>query len=335
MASVRLLAMTTDDDGYQVVADVVRNEFVEGSHWGRLLIVDAEGNNAVVRGDVARPIHPRSANKLMQAAGMLELGLDLNEAMLALAAASHWGQDKHVSGARTILHDSGLDESALGCPPSLPSDSRALEQAMRSGTTPAPIFNGCSGKHAAMLRTCVINNWPVESYLDTSHPLQVSLRQAVTELARTSIAHTAVDGCGAPAWAIPLTSLVDVYRRAASPHCEEPTLREVATAVRQFPEYVCGDESEVTGLMRAIPGLLAKDGAESVYVAALPDGRAVGVKIADGGFRAGRSVLVAALRWAGVEQLPGVDVDALRKWGTVEVTGHGVPVGAVLARPLG
>ena len=102
--------------------------------------------------------------------------------------------------------------------------------------------------------------------------------------------------------------------------------------MRAHPEYVGGEESEVTALMRAVPGLLVKDGAEGVYAAALADGRAVAVKVADGGFRAGQVVLVAALRALGAASTPGADAGALARWGTVPVLGHGEPVGRI--RPL-
>ena len=104
--------------------------------------------------------------------------------------------------------------------------------------------------------------------------------------------------------------------------------------MRAHPEFVGGDASEVTGLMRAVPGLLVKDGAESVYAAALADGRAVAVKISDGGFRAGQVVLVAALQQLGAAAEPGVDAIALRRLGRVDVLGHGQPVGAIRALPL-
>ena len=102
--------------------------------------------------------------------------------------------------------------------------------------------------------------------------------------------------------------------------------------MRAHPEFVCGERSEVTGLMRAVPGLLVKDGAESVYVAALPDGRAVALKIADGGFRAGQAVLVAALGALDAASEPGVDAAALQRWGVLPVLGHGEQVGRI--RPL-
>jgi L-asparaginase II len=102
--------------------------------------------------------------------------------------------------------------------------------------------------------------------------------------------------------------------------------------MRAHPEYVGGERSEVTGLMRAGPGSLVKDGAEGVYAAALADGRAVAVKVADGGHRAGQAVLVAALRALGAASEPGVDEETLDRLGVLPVLGHGKQVGRI--RPL-
>jgi L-asparaginase II len=57
--------------------------------------------------------------------------------------------------------------------------------------------------------------------------------------------------------------------------------------------------------MRAVPGLIAKDGFEAVQVAALPDGTAIAVKIADGGDRARLPVLAAALELCGIDVRSG------------------------------
>jgi L-asparaginase II len=323
--------MTATIDGYAPVAAVERNGFVEGVHFGRVVMLDAAGDVALALGDVDAPMHPRSANKLMQAAVMRALGLQLDGELLALSAASHWGEPRHVDAARAILTSADLDESALLTTPDLPADSDARRAAVCADSAPRPIWHGCSGKHSAMLATCVLRGWDTASYLEPEHPLQVELRSRLETLTGAPVAHTAVDGCGAPAWAISLTGLARAYRAAvlAPPGSDA---RAVADAMRAHPEYVCGEQSEVTGLMRAVPGLLVKDGAESVYAAALPDGRAVAVKVADGGFRAGQAVLVAALRELGAGDEPGVDASAFGAWGTVPVLGHGTPVGAV--RPL-
>ena len=283
-------------------------------------------------GDVHRPIHPRSTNKLVQASAMRELGLRLEGEQLALSAASHWGEPFHVSGVRAILKSVGVDESVLQNSASLPEDPQEKRRVMVAGTAAQAVFHGCSGKHAAMVATCRVNDWPVDSYLEPAHPLQRALRRQFEEFTGESVAHEAVDGCGAPAWAISLTALARSYRRAV---LESPQSASgaVAAAMRAHPEYVGGTESEVTGLMRAVPGLLVKDGAEAVYAAALPDGRALALKIADGGFRAAQPLLVAALRALGAGEVPGVDGSALDRFGSIPVLGHGAAVGAV--RPLG
>ena len=86
-----------------VLAEVVRSGFVEGCHRGSLVVVDADGSVLVARGDVVSAVFPRSSNKLMQAAGLVELGYAGREDLLALAAASHDGEPFHVDGVRRIL----------------------------------------------------------------------------------------------------------------------------------------------------------------------------------------------------------------------------------------
>ena len=321
-------AVTDGPTGYVPIAAVERSGFDEGLHFGRLIGLTADGAEAFDHGDVGAPMHPRSANKLMQAAAMRSLGLELDGELLALSAASHWGEPRHVDGVQHLLASAGLDESALQTTPSLPEDVESRHEIICGGGTAQPIFHGCSGKHAALLATCVLQGWDVESYCDPASQLQVALREYVETCAGAPVAHTAVDGCGAPAWAIPLRVLAQVYRAGVLGEQGSP-LRDVADAMRAYPEFVGGERSEVTGLMRAVPGLLLKDGAEGVYVAALPDGRAAAVKVADGGFRAGQVALVASLRALGAASDPGVDVLAFDRWGTVPVLGHGEPVGRI------
>lgn len=323
--------MTVEPTGYVPLAAVERNGFDEGIHFGRLLALSATGEVAFSYGDVAASVLPRSASKLLQAAGMRSLGLALEDRQLALSAASHWGEPKHVDRVRAMLASAGLNESALQTTPALPEDADARRDVVRGEGFARPIYHGCSGKHAAMLATCVAHGWDVATYLEPEHPLQAALREYVEATVGQPVAHTAIDGCGAPAWAMPLQALALTYRRAVLPG-RPPELAAVADAMREHPEFVGGEQSEVTGLMRAVPGLLVKDGAEAVYVAALPDGRTVAIKIADGCFRAGQAVLVAALDALGVGSDPGVDVEALRRWGALPVLGHGAPVGRI--RPL-
>ena len=111
-----LIAMPEADQGVELV-DVVRSGFVESVHRGSVVALDPDGGVLLKAGAPDRPCFPRSANKPLQAVGMVRAGLQLDPPGLALAAASHSGEHAHVSRIRDLLTRNGLPESALLCPP--------------------------------------------------------------------------------------------------------------------------------------------------------------------------------------------------------------------------
>jgi L-asparaginase II len=269
-------------------------------------------------------MYPRSANKPAQAAAMARLGLPFDGELLALAAASHSGEDFHLKGTQRILAAVDLNESALQNTPGWPLDSLAMLAHIRRGNEQSALADNCSGKHAAMLVTCTLNGWPTESYLDPDHPLQQAIATHVTELAGEPVAHTGVDGCGAPLFALTLTGLARAFRALAlaEPGSAE---RRVVDAIQAHPEWASGTTRDEAKLIRGVPGLFGKAGAEGVYAVALDDGSAVALKIADGHVRARPVVMVAALRKL------GLDYPVLEELGNQPVYGHGEPVGEVRA----
>lgn len=309
------------------VAEVVRNGFVESVHFGSVVCLDASGEVSLSVGDTGTAMLPRSANKFVQAVAMLRHGLDAEGELLALAASSHSGEPAHREGALAILAAAGLSEAALQNTPALPANPAERTRWVREGRTPSSLAQGCSGKHAAMLATCAVNAWPVETYREPDHPLQQAIAAVLAELSGDPVRSVVVDGCGAPAHAITLTGLARSFAAIAvgPPGTAEGRL---AAAVRGHPWFVAGTGREVTELMTALPGVIAKDGAEAVYAAALPDGRAAAVKISDGGPRAGAVVLGEALRRLGVPD------DQLAALAGPQVLGHGNPVGKVRPVPL-
>jgi L-asparaginase II len=311
-------------DRSALLADVVRSGFVEGHHRGSLIAVAADGSRVLELGTPDEPVFPRSSNKPMQAVGMLEAGLDLDGELLALSSASHSGEPFHLDGVRRILAGVGLDESALRTPPDYPIDETAKIAFLLAGNGPVPLAMNCSGKHAAMLATCVANGWPTESYTDADHPLQRALLATVERLAGEKSAATGVDGCGAPLYALSLTGLARAFAAIATADAGTPEHR-VAEAIRANPAFLGGTKRDVTQLVAGVPGLVAKDGAEGVYAAALPDGRAVALKVDDGGQRARPPVMVAALRALGVEAA------VLDELAETPLLGGGQPVGSVRA----
>ncbi len=305
-----------------LVAEVVRSGLVESRHRGSVVALAADGSVVFAAGQVDAPMYPRSSNKPAQAAAMLRLGLPLDGELLALAAASHSGEPLHVDGVRRILALGGLDESALRNTPGYPIDHTTMADYVRKGGEPSSLTADCSGKHAAMLLTCVVNSWPTESYLEPAHPLQVAIRDIVGSLAGAPVAHTGVDGCGAPLFAVPLTGLVRMFRSLALAPSGTPD-RRVVEAIQAHPEYTSGTTRDEAQLIRGLPGLFAKGGAEAVLAAALDDGRAVALKIEDGGYRARMPALVAALRRL------GVDAAVLDELAVAPVLGGGHPVGEI------
>ncbi|HEX5560703.1 MAG TPA: asparaginase [Nocardioidaceae bacterium] len=312
-----------------VVAEIVRSGFVEGHHYGSVVALDADGTRAWSVGDVDSQILPRSCNKPLQAVGMLRAGLDLDGDLLALAAASHSGEGFHLEGVRRILASAGLDESALQTPADYPLDDEAREQAIRAGGAKSSLAMNCSGKHAAMLATCVANGWDTATYLAPDHPLQVAIARTFADLTGEPVGTVAVDGCGAPLLSTSLTGLARAFRALATAH--DGPGRRVADAIRAYPEFTSGSRRDEAALLHAVPGAIGKAGAESCYAVALADGRAVALKTDDGAARVRPVLMAAALERLGVTGESGVDADAVRRTGTLELLGGGRPVGEIRA----
>jgi L-asparaginase II len=281
-------------------------------------------------GTAELPAFPRSSNKPLQAAAMLRCGLKLDGELLALAAASHSGQDFHVAGVRQILAGSGLTEDDLRCPPDFPLDEQALRAMIRAGADRDRVHMNCSGKHAAMLATCVAAGWPTASYTDPDHPLQQEIKATVARLAGEPVAAVGVDGCGAPLLAISVLGLARAFRAVvlAEPGTVE---RAVADAIRAYPEWTSGTARPERALMAAVPGLLLKSGAEGVEGFALADGRAGAFKIDDGAARGRVPVTVGLLRELGAEAEPGADTALLAELAASPVYGGGRVVGEIRA----
>ncbi len=311
-----------------VLAHVVRGGVVESAHRASVVVTAPDGSVLDAWGDPHDPVFPRSSNKPLQAVAMLRAGLRLPPPHLALACASHSAEPFHLDGVRAMLADAGLTEADLLNTPDLPYDQVERDTWVAAGRTARPLAQNCSGKHAAMLATCRVNGWDTATYLDAQHPLQRAIAATLEDLTGEPVAATAVDGCGAPVMAVSLAGLALSFGRVAGAAAGTAEA-EVAAAMRAHPELVGGSRRDVTALMRGTEGLVAKDGAESVYAVGLADGRGIALKVADGGQRARPVVLAAVLRRLGVAS------EAYARLEDAPVLGHGEPVGAVVAVGIG
>ena len=283
-----------------VLVEVVRSGLVESRHRGVAVHVAPDGEVVWSTGDPDTVIFPRSANKPIQVLAMMRAGLPLDGPGLAVAAASHSAESIHLEAVRGILTRAGLDESALQTPPSYPLDPKEHAALLRDGGERAPILMDCSGKHAAMLLTSVLNDWPTDTYLDPDHPLQQTITDIFVELTGAQPAVIGTDGCGAPQHATSARRLATaIARLLGAPEGSDE--RHLVDAMLAHPEYVSGTRREEMHLMRAVPGLVAKAGAESVLVVGLPDGSACALKIEDGGTRPLFVAMHRILEIAGLE----------------------------------
>jgi L-asparaginase II len=280
-----------------VLAEYVRDGVVESVHRGYLVALNSDGSVNLELGNIDQLIFPRSTIKSIQGAAMVRAGLKLEPRLLALGCSSHSGSEEHIAAVREILAMAELDESALQCM----LDKPLGEPERRAwGDKPATrISMNCSGKHAAMLLTCVTNGWPIENYLDPAHPLQVAIKTELEALAGEAITLTSTDGCGAPLFLISVIGLARAIR--AITISVDPIHQSVLDAARKFPEMVAGKGRLTTQLIEAVLGLYMKDGAEAVEIASMPDGRTLVFKVSDGSLRPFRVLVHAGLKRLGID----------------------------------
>ncbi|TPV49687.1 asparaginase [Pseudarthrobacter phenanthrenivorans] len=304
-----------------------RDGLVESVHYGSAVALDANGAIAAAAGDPTAPFYPRSSLKPLQAVAMVRAGLELPADLLALSAASHSGAAQHRDGALRILELHGLSVSDFENSTDLPYGTAERAEWLRNGGGATQLTQNCSGKHAAMAATCVINGWPVEGYLHPDHPLQQLVAETVTELTDEEPLALSTDGCGTPLFALTLPGMARAFGLIARAAADDDgtAAAAVGLAMQQHPEMVAGESRDVTGLMRLLPGSVAKDGFEGVQLVGLADGSAVGVKISDGGDRARMPATMKLL------EALGIDTSSLSTIATAPVLGGGQQLGLLQA----
>lgn len=313
------------------LAVVERSGFIESRHAGAAIVLSPDGDVVRRLGNPDALILPRSSLKPLQAVACVTAGAELVGEQLAMSTASHVGTDRHADVVREMLAAGGLTEDDLECPPAWPSDAGARDELVREHGQQSRIRMNCSGKHASMLRACVATGWPTRGYLDASHPLQLHIREVVERLTGEKIAHTSVDGCGAPVHAITLAGLARAIHRIGSASERSPfALHRVAgtlvRAVKENPWTIEGPGRPDTIAIETL-GVFAKGGAEGIMVMVAPDGTTVALKMLDGAARA--STIVAATLLARAGALSDADVATLTSALPLAVLGGGSDVGMI------
>jgi len=309
------------DQDSPLLVEVTRGPLVESRHRAAAIVVDAKGRVVLSRGDVERPIYPRSAAKPLQALPLVESGaadaFALGPRELALACGSHHGEAPHVAAVAAWLGRVGLGAQDLECGAHPPLNARSADALVRRGARPSALHNNCSGKHSGFLTTARFLGEPTEAYIRLDHPVQRRVERVLGEMAGLDLARAphGTDGCGIPVIGMPLFGLARAMARMADPAGLAPgraaAAQRLLDAMAAEPLMVSGSTGLATALLRVAGAKVrAKPGAEGVYAAALPQhGLGLALKIEDGAARAADVALISILSRLGV--LDPADIAAL------------------------
>jgi L-asparaginase II len=319
----------------EIIAKVTRGGTLESVHRGTLIVIEGDGNKVAEIGDSSAVTFWRSAAKAFQAVPFLTsgaaAGYGFSDKEIALACASHSGEPFHIELVKQMLVRSGSDETTLRCGAHLPMHEESMHKLLRAGEKENQLHNNCSGKHSAMIAFAKHIGADPDTYLSQDSPVQKAILETVSLFTEVPIDEIkiGIDGCSAPNFAVPLSSMALAYAKLINPEeffareTHENTrnkekennkvslieaCRRIVSAKMKYPQYVGGSVRLDTRIMKALPGkIVCKVGAEGVWSAGIlpcekwPKGLAIALKIEDGNdYRARPVVAVELLKKLGV-----------------------------------
>jgi L-asparaginase II len=296
---------------FEILAEVYRGRNVDGSlidpqlesvHAGVFAVIDEENRLLLSRGNIHFRTYIRSAAKPVQILPLIESGaidyFNFTSRECAVICASHNGEPAHVDAVQGILNKIGLNQSHLQCGAHPPGYAPAAEELVRNGEQFTALHNNCSGKHAGMLASCVMNNYTVENYLDFDHPLQLEILKFVRKLSRAAEVFRGTDGCSAPVFLLEIIEMARIFAQLAAG--KEDLLKRSFSIMRCDPFMIGGTKRFDTDLMLH-SNVIGKVGGEGIHCVGIPADEnrpaiGIAVKIADGNFRALYPVVISLLK---------------------------------------
>jgi L-asparaginase II len=290
------------------IAAVTRGDCVESIHAGTIAVADATGSLRASAGDPETFAYFRSSAKPFQAIPLIESGaadaLAITDAELALCCASHHAEPAHQWQVAALLNRIGLSPDHLQCGIPLPANAEEATRVRSGEVAPSPLHCDCSGKHSGMLAASLHLGYSLWDYLNAQHPLQLQIRQVLTELLRVPADSIAIgfDGCSLPTFGSTIASFARAYATLADPSGSESphadALNRLRNAMVSHPLNVSGTGSFVTDIMAISEGrIVAKSGAEGLICLGVPEASiGIAIRIADGSFRAHPAVVIETLR---------------------------------------
>ena len=323
------------------IVETSRGRRVESSSLGHGIVMTADGDTLLSFGDLQRKTFPRSAVKWIQALELVLSGaadaFDLSDEHLAIACASHNGEDEHVDLVSRWLDQLDLDVGDLECGVTLPFTEPVRLKLSHDHVTATQLHHCCSGKHTGMLSVCKYVGWQTNGYTAYDHPLQAKIREHMSRIFgvdANSLDH-ASDGCSVPTYALPLDVMALGFAKLGAERFSDEfnaAARRLRNAQASVPFMVAGSDRLDTQLLEAGRGRLqVKMGAEGVYLGAIAD-REIGfaLKCEDGSLRGQEALVVELLRGIGEKDIVDRLPDNVRM--PVVTTARGEAVGRISVR---
>ena len=301
----------------------IRDGLIEREHFGYVVRCDKDRIIEKIGDDKNYPFYLRSCAKPLQAALIIDYGLDkefnLTEEEIAICAASHAGEKVHVDIVRGILEKFEIPEVKLKCGKHAPISQTAQNELLMNGEQSTAIHNNCSGKHAMMLGLCKLNDWDMDNYDNLNHPLQKEILKRIYQLCEVKTEDYPVtkDGCGVPVPSMPLINIVKGYLNL---FCD-PKYEKIKNAFLNHSYTIGGENRTDTKIIANSDGLIAKVGAGGLCVVVNPQiEEAFVVKICDADMSAREFVtvdLINNLHWADIQISHEIQTNHHEKVGTV------------------
>lgn len=291
----------------EILVKYERDGLIEQEHRGYVVL--AEKNHAFdFTGDAKNyPFYLRSCAKPLQTSLLIDYGLDkaynLTEEEIALCCASHAGEDVHVNIAKKLLEKFELNESDLKCGLHKPLSKTKQTEMLIKKESENVLQNNCSGKHIMMLGLCKLKNWDLKTYDEPNHPLQVAIKNKISELCELKKEYPITkDGCGVPIMSMPLTNMLFGYLNL---FCDEK-YSKIKNAFLNCPYIIGGEDRTDTKIITNSKGLIAKVGAGGLCIVVNTETeQAFVVKICDCDMKARELVVLKALenlKWSDAKQ---------------------------------
>ena len=260
----------------EVVIKIYRGNLIENLYRGDLSIVNKNSNSIYSLGDEQKLTYWRSAAKPIQALPVIYSGAfqkyGFTDQELAIMAASHNGEEKHIRLVSSILEKINLSEKDLKCGICPPVYRPTANYLKKNGITISPIYNPCSGKHVAQLALCQYYGWPIDDYYTVNHPVQQMILDVVSNISEypKENIYLGIDDCTVPVFGMPIKNMSKAYASIANWELLSKKYKQAAqkifSSLLDNPEIIGGTDRFDTDLMKVLDGnLIAKSGADGVF----------------------------------------------------------------------